>query len=172
MNTAPLNSSFTQVFGLPFRTRALRVSTPCKESGAQAHRRSGWTKCRTIYLVPSTMSFLKMFSMGQIRIHCSFCDPSPSGLRPTMRCCQVQQANSCLMQEWLHMARGHNKVEYCSGSHSKESGFRSMDLSLALALILGRGLRRIVARVRGVLAHLLHTAALWLAVTAALTSRA
>ena len=45
------------------------------------------------------------------------------------------------------MARGHNKVEYCSGSHLKESGFRSIDLSLALALSLGRGLRRIVARV-------------------------
>ena len=47
------------------------------------------------------------------------------------------------------MAGGHNKVEYCSGSHLKESGFRSIDLSLALALSLGRGLRRIVARVRG-----------------------
>ena len=42
------------------------------------------------------------------------------------------------------MAGGHNKVEYCSGSHLKESGFRSIDLSLALALSLGRGLRRIV----------------------------
>ena len=62
------------------------------------------------------------------------------------------------------MAEGHNKVEYCSGSHLKESGFRSIDLSLlALALSLGRGLRRIVARVRGVLGHLPHTAALWLA---------
>ena len=49
------------------------------------------------------------------------------------------------------MAGGHNKVEYCSGSHLKESGFRSIDLFLALALSLGRGLRRIVARVRGVL---------------------
>ena len=49
------------------------------------------------------------------------------------------------------MAGGHNKVEYCSGSHLKESSFRSIDLSLALALSLGRGLRRIVARVRGVL---------------------
>ena len=55
------------------------------------------------------------------------------------------------MQEWLHMAGGHNKVQYCSGSHLKESGFRSIDLSLALALSLGRGLRRIAARVRGVL---------------------
>ena len=63
------------------------------------------------------------------------------------------------------MAGGHNKPEYCSGSHLKESGFRSIDLSLALALSLGRGLRRrIVARVRGVLGHLPHTAALWLAV--------
>ena len=47
------------------------------------------------------------------------------------------------------MAGGHNKVEYGSGSHLKESNFRSKDLSLALSL--GRGLRRIVARVRGVL---------------------
>ena len=62
------------------------------------------------------------------------------------------------------MAGGHNKVEYCSGSHPKESGFRSIDLSLALALSLRRGLRRIVARVRGVLGHLPHTEALWLAV--------
>ena len=68
------------------------------------------------------------------------------------------------MQQWLHMAGGHNKVEYCSGSHLKESSFRSKDLSLALALNLRRGLRRIVARVRGVLGHLPHTAALWLAV--------
>ena len=49
------------------------------------------------------------------------------------------------------MAGGHNKVEYCSGSHLKESGFRLKDLSLALALSLGRGLRRIVAWLRGVL---------------------
>ena len=62
------------------------------------------------------------------------------------------------------MARGHKKMDYCSGSHLKESDFRSIDLSLALALSLGRGLRRIVARVRGVLGHLSHTAALWLAV--------
>ena len=48
------------------------------------------------------------------------------------------------------MAGGHNKVEY-SLDHLKESGFRSKDLSLALALSLGRGLRRIVARVQGVL---------------------
>ena len=55
------------------------------------------------------------------------------------------------MQEWLHVTGGHNKVEYCSGSHLKESSFRSKDLPLvALALSLGRGLRRIVARVRGV----------------------
>ena len=52
------------------------------------------------------------------------------------------------------MARGHNKFEYCSASHLKESGFRSIDLSLALALSLRRGPRRIVARVRGVLRHL------------------
>ena len=62
------------------------------------------------------------------------------------------------------MAGGHNKVEYCPGSHVKQSRFRSIDLSLALALSLGRGLRRIIARVRGVLGHLPHTAALWLAV--------
>ena len=70
------------------------------------------------------------------------------------------------------MAGGHNKVEYCSGSHLKKSGFRSIDLSLALSL--GRNLRRIVARVRGVLGHFPHAAALWLAglATAALTSRA
>ena len=49
------------------------------------------------------------------------------------------------------MAGGHNKVEYCSGSHLKESSFRSIYVSLALALSLGRGLRRIVARVREVL---------------------
>ena len=55
------------------------------------------------------------------------------------------------MQEWLHVTGGHNKVEYCSGSHLKESSFWSKYLSLALALRLGRGLRRIVARVRGVL---------------------
>ena len=47
------------------------------------------------------------------------------------------------------MTRGHNKVEYSSGSHLKESSLRSKDLSLALSL--GRGLRRIVGRVRGVL---------------------
>ena len=55
------------------------------------------------------------------------------------------------MQEWLHVTGGNNKVEYCSGSHLKENSFRSKDLSFALALSLGRGLRRIVARVRGVL---------------------
>ena len=55
------------------------------------------------------------------------------------------------MQEWLHVTAGHNKVEYCSGSHLEESGFRSKGLSLALALSLRRGLRRIVARVLGVL---------------------
>ena len=62
------------------------------------------------------------------------------------------------------MAGGHNKVEYCSESHLKETGFRSKDLSLALALSLRRGLRRIVAKARGVLGHLPHTAALWLPV--------
>ena len=62
------------------------------------------------------------------------------------------------------MAGSHNKMEYCSGSHLNESGFRSIDLSLALALSLGRSLRRIVVRVRRVLGHLPHTAALWLAV--------
>ena len=60
------------------------------------------------------------------------------------------------------MAGGHNKVEHCSGSHIKESGFRSIDLSLALALSLRHGLK--VTRARGVLGHLPHTAALWLAV--------
>ena len=55
------------------------------------------------------------------------------------------------MQEWLHVTRGHNKVEYFSGSHLRGSSFRSKDLSLALSLSMGRGLRRIVARVRGVL---------------------
>ena len=49
------------------------------------------------------------------------------------------------------MAGCHNKVEDCSGSHLKESSFQSKDMSLALALSLRRGLRRIVARVRGVL---------------------
>ena len=49
------------------------------------------------------------------------------------------------------MTGGHNKVEYCSRSHLKESGSRSIDLSLAAGLSLGHGLRRIVARVRGVL---------------------
>ena len=68
------------------------------------------------------------------------------------------------MQECLHMAGGHNEVAYCSGSHIKEIGSRFIDLSLALALSLGRGFTRIVARVRGVLGHLPHTAALWLAV--------
>ena len=34
------------------------------------------------------------------------------------------------MQEWLHVTRGHNKVECCSGSHLKKSSFRSKDLSL------------------------------------------
>ena len=42
------------------------------------------------------------------------------------------------------MAGGHNKVEYYYGSHLKESSFRSKDLSLALALSLRRGLRRII----------------------------
>ena len=39
------------------------------------------------------------------------------------------------------MAGAHNKVEYCSASHPKESAFQPIDLSLALALSLGRGLR-------------------------------
>ena len=47
------------------------------------------------------------------------------------------------------MAGDHNKVECCSGSHLKESSFRSIDLSLALSL--GRGLRRIITRMQGVL---------------------
>ena len=68
-----------------------------------------------------------------------------------MRCYQVYRAHSCLVQEWLHMAGGHNKVEYCSGSHLKESGFRSIDLSRAADLSLRRGLRHTMARVRGVL---------------------
>ena len=49
------------------------------------------------------------------------------------------------MQEWLHVTGGHNKVEYCSGSHLKEGSSSSKDLFLALALSVGRGLRRIVA---------------------------
>ena len=52
------------------------------------------------------------------------------------------------------MTGGYDKVDYCSGSHLKERGFQSIDLSLAPALSLGRGLRRIVARVREVLGHL------------------
>ena len=55
------------------------------------------------------------------------------------------------MQEWLHVTGGHNKAEYCSGSHLKENSFRFIDLSFGLALSLRRGLRRIVAQVRGVL---------------------
>ena len=55
------------------------------------------------------------------------------------------------MQEWLHMAGGHNKVEYCPGSQLKESSFRSKDLSFAVALSLRRGLRHTTAQVRGVL---------------------
>ena len=55
------------------------------------------------------------------------------------------------MQVWLHMAGGHNKVDYCSASHPKKGSFQSIDLSLALALSLRRGFGRIVARVRGVL---------------------
>ena len=62
------------------------------------------------------------------------------------------------------MGGGHNKVEYCSGSHRKETGFRSIDLSLAAALSLGHGLTRIAATVRGLLGHLPHTTAPWLAV--------
>ena len=55
------------------------------------------------------------------------------------------------MQEWLHVTRGHNKVEYCSGLHLKESSFRSKDLPWAAGLSLNRGLRHTIARVRGVL---------------------
>ena len=55
------------------------------------------------------------------------------------------------MQEWLHMAGGHNKVEYCSGSHLKENSFRFKDLSWAAGLSLRRGLRHTIARVQGVL---------------------
>ena len=58
------------------------------------------------------------------------------------------------------MAGGHYKVNCCSEAHLEGSGFRSIDLSLALSLSLGRGLRRIVARVRGALGHLPPTAAL------------
>ena len=64
---------------------------------------------------------------------------------------KVHHAHSCLAQEWLHMAGGHNKVEYCSGSHLKESDFRSIDLSRAAGLSLRRGLRHTIARVRGVM---------------------
>ena len=42
----------------------------------------------------------------------------------------LQQANSCLIQEWLQMAGCHNEVEYFSESHLKESGLRSIYLSL------------------------------------------
>ena len=49
------------------------------------------------------------------------------------------------------MTGGHNKVDYCSGSHLWKSSFRLKDLSLSVALSLGRGLRRIAARARGVL---------------------
>ena len=58
-------------------------------------------------------------------------------------------------------------LERCCALRLKESGFRSIYLSLALALSLGRYLRRVVARVRGVLEHLPQRAALWLAVGAA-----
>ena len=117
------------------------------------------------------LSISSSFAIGLRRSVMPFCRFLLAGGR------RLQQANSCLMQEWLHMAGGHIKVEYCAGSHLKESGFRCIDLSLlALALSLGRGLRRrIVARVRGVLGHLPHTASLWLAVwlaTAVPTSRA
>ena len=39
------------------------------------------------------------------------------------------------------MTGGHNKVEYCSGSHLRESSFRSIDLSWAAGLSLRRGLK-------------------------------
>ena len=44
---------------------------------------------------------------------------------------EIYQANFCLMQQWLQISGGHNKVEYCSGSYRKESGFRSDANSLA-----------------------------------------
>ena len=37
------------------------------------------------------------------------------------------------MQEWLHRGGGPNEVEYCSGSHLRESSFRSRDLSLLIS---------------------------------------
>ena len=46
----------------------------------------------------------------------------------------MQEANSCLMQEWFHMAEGLPTVECSSGSELKESRFRSIDLPLALSL--------------------------------------
>ena len=49
------------------------------------------------------------------------------------------------------MAGGHNKVDYCSGSHLKESSFRSIDLSWAAGLSLRRGLSHTVAGMRGLL---------------------
>ena len=63
------------------------------------------------------------------------------------------------------MTGGHNTVEYCSGSYRKESSLPVQRSPLVLALSLGRGLRCIVPRVRGVLGHLPHTAALRLAVS-------
>ena len=66
------------------------------------------------------------------------------------------------------MAGGHNKVEYCCGSHLKESGFRLVYRSVLISPSPQPGARPQeaykVARVRGVLGHLPHTAALWLAV--------
>ena len=49
------------------------------------------------------------------------------------------------------MARGHNKVGYCSEAHLKNSSFESMDLLWAAGLSLRRGFRPTVAGVRGVL---------------------
>ena len=50
------------------------------------------------------------------------------------------------------MAGGHNKVNHCSETHLYESSFRSIDVSWAAGLSLGRGLMHIIARMRGVLA--------------------
>ena len=49
------------------------------------------------------------------------------------------------------MAEGHNKVNCCSEAHLQKSSFRPLDLSWSAGLSLGRGLRRTIARVRGVL---------------------
>ena len=51
------------------------------------------------------------------------------------------------------MAGGQTKVECCSGLHLKESEFRSMDLSLALALSLRRGITCQLLPYAGVVSH-------------------